>query len=58
MLQRNQMKRVFGGYEDYDTADCSADCTEGRTVSCSGSNCNAVNGSDGYCSAGGTTKYC
>lgn len=45
------------------TADCTAHCKDGSTVSCSGSSCSAIDsacssGQRGSCTANGVTTYC
>lgn len=45
MLQRNQLKTVFGGYGGYGASSCSADCTKNgvkSTVTCTGTNCSST----------------
>lgn len=64
LLQRNQLKGILGGNTlmHEDSGSCKATCTNGSTISCSGSttSCNdAKEGSDGSCENGDeTTTLC
>jgi len=50
-LGREQLKSVMGGY-----GSCTASCNDGSVVTCSGTNCNANDGSG--CSSSEETHPC
>jgi hypothetical protein len=66
-LNKNEMKMIVGGGLDAtleggseNLGTCKAKCRAG-SVECEGSSCTATDAdkySDGYCSAGGKTRWC
>lgn len=55
LLPKEKLKTIFGGYG---SGECVAQCTSTCTVSCSGGNCHASDGPNGFCSHGGVRINC
>lgn len=56
MLQRSQLKTVFGGYGGYAVSSCTADCGDSISVTCSGTYSCTAKDNDGCDGDNGTDK--